>query len=73
MLLRGRRPPRRTSYNGTFVQRILVTAMQAVERVLTWFAISILTRATKLRHRSGDLAKGPAEATEMSGEVRGAR
>jgi len=31
--LNGRRPPRRTSYNGTFVQRILVTAMQAMEGV----------------------------------------
>ena len=40
-----------TPYNGTFVQRILVTAMQAVEGVPTGFAISILTRATNLRHQ----------------------
>ena len=40
-----------TPYNGTFVQRILVTAMRAVEGVPTGFAISILTRATNLRHQ----------------------
>jgi hypothetical protein len=42
-----------TSCNGTFVQRIVVTAMQAVEGVPTGFAISILKRATKVRHRAG--------------------
>ena len=40
-----------TPYNRTFVQHIVVTAMQAVEGVPTGFAISILTRTTKLRHQ----------------------
>ena len=38
-------------------QRVVVTARQAVEGVPTWFAIFILKRATKLRHRATTLPK----------------
>ena len=50
-------PAKHSCYNGTFVQRIVVTAMQAVKGVPTGFTISILKRATNLRHRAGVCAK----------------
>ena len=52
-----------------FVQRIVVTATQALEGALTAFAISILKRATKLCQNQKESGLKSAEAAEISGKV----
>jgi len=58
--------------NGTFVQRIVVTAMQAVKGVPIGFAISILKR-NKVAPWGGSLRKKSAEPQTQVGEAKDAR
>ena len=51
----GRRPPRRTPYNGTFVQRTVNTGMQAVEGVPARFVIFHSERRNKVAPSGGSL------------------